>query len=49
MLVVLNYALLIPFGYGNHMPGWLGMGQHAGMFILGTVTRLTDEWCRGLR
>ena len=26
-LLVLNYALLIPFGYGDHLPGWLDDGK----------------------
>jgi hypothetical protein len=48
-LVVLNYAVLIPFGYGNQMPRWLGWAQAAGVFILGTITRLANDWVQGLR
>ena len=29
VLLVVNYALLIPFGYGDHMPGWLDTGKAA--------------------
>ena len=23
--LIVNYALLIPFGYGNQLPGWIGL------------------------
>ena len=29
LLLVVNYALLIPFGYGDHLPGWVGTGKAA--------------------
>jgi hypothetical protein len=29
VLLVVNYALLIPFGYGDHLPGWLDTGKTA--------------------
>lgn len=36
LLVVLDYAVLIPYGYGDHLPGWLGL------------TRSLVDWLRGL-
>lgn len=29
LLIVLNYAVLIPYGYGNHLPGWIDTGKAA--------------------
>lgn len=48
-LGALNYAVLIPFGYGNYIPQWLSWTQSAGTFMLGTITRLANEWCRGMQ
>lgn len=29
VLVIANYAVLIPYGYGDHMPGWIEGGKAA--------------------
>ena len=29
VLLVVNYAVMIPFGYGDHLPGWLDAGRSA--------------------
>lgn len=29
VLLVVNYALLVPFGYGDHVPGWIDTSKAA--------------------
>jgi hypothetical protein len=47
--IVLNYALLIPFGYGDHMPAWIAVGQYGANALLRFMTHLFDQWQAGFR
>jgi hypothetical protein len=49
LLVVVNYAVLIPFGYGDHMPGWIATGQRAGAAVLDALLQLAGRWMQGMQ
>ncbi len=48
LLAVLNYAVLVPFGYGDHSEDWaIGIGRGCSAVWHG-VARLVDQWVAGL-
>jgi len=49
LLVVLNYAVLIPFGYGDHAGSWAAMILGACSAVWRGVVHLLDQWIAGLR
>jgi hypothetical protein len=48
-LAVVNYAVLIPFGYGDHMATWMATGQGWAAAVLDELARLAARWVQGLR
>ncbi len=42
VLVVVNYAFLVPFNFGDHMPGWLDDGKAALRWL--DPSRIVGQW-----
>lgn len=42
LLLVVNYALLIPFGYGDHLPAWVAGGKAALRWL--DPSRIAGRW-----
>lgn len=48
-LLVLNYTVLVPFGYGDHSGAWLAMAEHSSSVVLDALTHLVDRWQAGMQ
>lgn len=49
ILIVVNYAVLIPFGYGDHAAAWLAIGQGIFGAAASALLQLVETWMRGMR
>jgi hypothetical protein len=48
LLIVLNYAVLIPFGYGDHAGSWAAMILDACCAVWHALVRMLNQWIEGL-
>lgn len=48
VLVVVNYAVLVPFGYGDHAVAWIAAGHSVAAAGLDALSRLAGRWQEGM-